>query len=142
MALVSQEYQSFYNHNYMVELRQKKVDVIANDLPAIETFGEESGEVLVLGWGGTYGAIRSAVQRMIVEGKSVSHIHLRNLNPFPKDLGEKLIKFDKVVIPELNLGQLNSLIRSKFLIDTKNINKVEGKPFTPSEIYEEVDKIL
>ena len=79
---------------------------------------------------------------MIVEGKSVSHIHLRNLNPFPKDLGEKLIKFDKVVIPELNLGQLNSLIRSKFLIDTKNINKVEGKPFTPSEIYEEVSKIL
>ena len=130
------------NHNYMVELRQKKVDVIADNLPKIETFGEESGEVLVLGWGGTYGAIRSAVQRMIVEGKSVSHIHLRNLNPFPKDLGEKLIKFDKVVIPELNLGQLNSLIRSKFLIDTKNINKVEGKPFTPSEIYEEVSKIL
>ena len=126
----------------MVELRQKKVDVIADNLPKIETFGEESGEVLVLGWGGTYGAIRSAVQRMIVEGKSVSHIHLRNLNPFPKDLGEKLIKFDKVVIPELNLGQLNSLIRSKFLIDTKNINKVEGKPFTPSEIYEEVSKIL
>ncbi len=130
------------NHNYMVELRQKKVDVIADNLPKIETFGEESGEILVLGWGGTYGAIRSAVQRMIVEGKSVSHIHLRNLNPFPKDLGEKLIKFDKVVIPELNLGQLNSLIRSKFLIDTKNINKVEGKPFTPSEIYEEVSKIL
>ncbi len=130
------------NHNYMVELRQKKVDVIADNLPEIETFGEESGEVLVLGWGGTYGAIRSAVQRMTVEGKSVSHIHLRNLNPFPKDLGEKLIKFDKVVIPELNLGQLNSLIRSKFLIDTKNINKVEGKPFTPSEIYEEVSKIL
>ena len=126
----------------MVELRQKKVDVIADNLPKIETFGEESGEVLGLGWGGTYGAIRSAVQRMIVEGKSVSHIHLRNLNPFPKDLGEKLIKFDKVVIPELNLGQLNSLIRSKFLIDTKNINKVEGKPFTPSEIYEEVSKIL
>ena len=130
------------NHNYMVELRQKKVDVIANDLPEIKTFGEESGEVLVLGWGGTYGAIRSAVQRMIVEGKSVSHIHLRNLNPFPKDLGEKLIKFDKVIIPELNLGQLNSLIRSKFLIDTKNVNKVEGKPFTPSEIYEAINKIL
>mgnify|MGYP000747708401 FL=1 len=130
------------NHNYMVELRQKKVDVIANDLPGIETFGKESGEVLVLGWGGTYGAIRSAVQRMIVEGKSVSHIHLRNLNPFPKDLGEKLIKFDKIVIPELNLGQLNSLIRAKFLIDTNNVNKVEGKPFTPSEIYEEINKIL
>ena len=128
------------NHDYMVKLRQKKVDVIAESLKEIEVFGEESGELLVVGWGGTYGAIRSAVQRSKVEGKSVSHIHLRNLNPLPKDLGEKLVKYNKVLIPELNSGQLNSIIRSKYLVNTEGLNKVEGKPFTPSEIYSSINK--
>ena len=124
----------------MVKLRQKKVDVIADSLEEIQVFGEGNGELLVLGWGGTYGAIRSAVQRSKVEGKSVSHIHLRNLNPLPKDLGEKLEKYDNILIPELNSGQLNSIIRSKYLIDTKTLNKVEGKPFTPSEIYSSINQ--
>tara|TARA_B100001142_G_C14332189_1_gene654555 strand:+ start:724 stop:2568 length:1845 start_codon:yes stop_codon:yes gene_type:complete len=128
------------NHDYMVKLRQKKVDVIADSLEEIQIFGEGNGELLVLGWGGTYGAIRSAVQRSKVEGKSVSHIHLRNLNPLPKDLGEKLEKYDNILIPELNSGQLNSIIRSKYLIDTKTLNKVEGKPFTPSEIYSSINQ--
>ena len=128
------------NHDYMVKLRQKKVDVIADSLEEIQVFGEGNGELLVLGWGGTYGAIRSAVQRSKVEGKSVSHIHLRNLNPLPKDLGEKLEKYDNILIPELNSGQLNSIIRSKYLIDTKTLNKVEGKPFTPSEIYSSINQ--
>ena len=126
----------------MVKLRQEKVDIISNSFKEIEVYGEESGELLVLGWGGTYGAIRSAVQRSNVEGMSIAHIHLRNLNPFPKDLGEKLIKFEKVLIPELNLGQLNTMIRSKFLIQTESLNKVEGKPFTPSEIYSSINKII
>jgi len=128
------------NHDYMVKLRQKKVDVIADSLEEIQVFGEENAELLVLGWGGTYGAIRSAVQRSKVEGKKVSHIHLRNLNPLPKDLGEKLAKYDNILIPELNSGQLNSIIRSKYLIDTKTLNKVEGKPFTPSEIYSSINQ--
>jgi len=130
------------NHNHMVMLRQEKVNIIANSFTDTEVYGEDSGELLVLGWGGTYGAIRSAVQRAIVEKKSVSQIHLRNLNPFPKDLGEKLVKYGKVLIPELNLGQLNSIIRSKYLIDTESLNKVEGKPFTPSEIHTSINKIL
>tara|TARA_Y100000996_G_scaffold411156_1_gene394785 strand:+ start:1955 stop:3784 length:1830 start_codon:yes stop_codon:yes gene_type:complete len=130
------------NHDYMVRLRQKKVDVIADSFSDIDPFGDDSGDLVVLGWGGTYGAIRSAVQRSRVEGNSVSQIHLRNLNPLPKDLGEKLSRYKKVLIPEINLGQLNSIIRSKFLIDTESLNKVEGKPFTPSEIYDHIKTIL
>ena len=130
------------NHQHMVQLRQQKVDVIADSFGDIDVYGEGGGELLVLGWGGTYGAIRSAVQRAKVEGKSVSQIHLRNLNPFPKDLGEKLVKFEKILIPELNLGQLNSIIRSRYLINTKSLNKVEGKPFTPSEIYSSINGII
>ena len=130
------------NHDYMVRLRQKKVDVIADSFSDIDPFGDDSGDLVVLGWGGTYGAIRSAVQRARVEGDSVSQIHLRNLNPLPKDLGEKLSRYKKVLIPEINLGQLNSIIRSKFLIDTESLNKVEGKPFTPSEIYDHIKTIL
>ena len=130
------------NHDYMVKLRQKKVDVIADSFEEIQVFGEDDGELLVLGWGGTYGAIRSAVQRAKVEGKAVSHIHLRNLNPLPKDLGKKLAQYSNVLIPELNSGQLNSIIRSKYLIDTKTLNKVEGKPFTPSEIYSSINETI
>ena len=130
------------NHNHMVNLRQKKIDVIADSFDPIEPFGDSSGKLLVLGWGGTYGAIRSAVQRARVEGKSVSHIHIRNLNPLPKDLGEMLLNYEQVLIPELNLGQFNGIIRQKFLVETKALNKVEGKPFTPSEIYEEITKLL
>ena len=130
------------NHDHMVRLRQKKVDVIADSFSEIKPYGDDNGKLLVLGWGGTYGAIRSAVQRARVEGSSVSHIHLRNLNPFPKDLKDKLSKYEKVLIPEINLGQLNSIIRSKYLINTESLNKVEGKPFTPSEIYENIKKIL
>jgi len=130
------------NHDYMVRLRQKKVDVIADSFSDIDPFGDDSGDLVVLGWGGTYGAIRSAVQRARVEGDSISQIHLRNLNPLPKDLGEKLSRYKKVLIPEINLGQLNSVIRSKFLIDTESLNKVEGKPFTPSEIYDHIKTIL
>jgi len=130
------------NHEYMVKLRQEKVDVIADSFSEIEPYGDDSGELVVLGWGGTYGAIRSAVQRARVEGESVSQIHLRNLNPLPKDLGQKLSKYKSVLIPEINLGQLNSIIRSKYLIDTKSLNKVEGKPFTPSEIYNHIKTIL
>ena len=130
------------NHNHMVNLRQKKIDVIADSFDPIEPFGDSSGKLLVLGWGGTYGAIRSAVQRARIEGKSVSHIHIRNLNPLPKDLGEMLLNYEQVLIPELNLGQFNGIIRQKFLVETKALNKVEGKPFTPSEIYEEITKLL
>ena len=130
------------NHHHMVELRQKKVDIIADELPKSKIFGKAKGDILVLGWGGTHGAIRSAVESMQNEGMSVSHLHLRYLNPLPKDLGEILVKFQKVIIPELNMGQLAMIIRSKYLIDTISLNKVAGKPFTRTEIYNKIQYTL
>ena len=130
------------NHQKMVELRQEKVDIIARDLPPAKPFGKESGDLLVIGWGGTHGALRSAVESAQDEGMAVSHLHLRHLNPFPKNLGEILVKFQKVMIAELNLGQLSTIIRSKFLVDAVSLNKVQGKPFTQTEVYNKITKLV
>src|SRR5947199_495295 len=105
------------NHHLMVRLRQEKVDRAAADIPPVEVFGDASGKVLVLGWGSTYGSITSAVEKMRNEGKSVSSAHLRHLNPFPKNLGDVLASFETVIIPEMNLGQLCTMIRAQYLID-------------------------
>ena len=130
------------NHQKMVELRQEKVDIIARDLPPAKPFGKESGDLLVIGWGGTHGALRSAVEGAQSEGMSVSHLHLRHLNPLPQNLGEILVKFQKVMIAELNLGQLSTIIRSKFLVDAVGLNKVQGKPFTQTEVYNKIIKLV
>ena len=130
------------NHQKMVELRQHKVDIIARDIAPAKPFGKESGDLLVIGWGGTHGAIRSAVETAQDEGMSVSHLHLRHLNPFPKNLGEILVKFQKVMIAELNLGQLSTIIRSKFLVAAVGLNKIQGKPFTQTEVYNEITKLV
>ena len=103
------------NHHFMVKLRQEKVDRAANDIPLVEVMGEKTGKVLVLGWGSTFGSISSAVEKMQRDGKSVSSAHLRHLNPFPKNLGEVLAGFETVIIPEMNLGQLCTMIRAKIL---------------------------
>ena len=126
----------------MVELRQQKVDVIANEIPPSKTYGKGHGDLLVIGWGGTHGAIRSAVESAQSDGLSVSHLHLRYLNPLPKDLGEILVKFQKVMIPELNLGQLAMIIRAKFLVDAISLCKVQGKPFTQTEIYHKIKELI
>lgn len=130
------------NHELMVRLRQEKIDRAANDIPPIEVFGEKSGQVLVLGWGSTYGAITSAVEKLQQEGKSVSSAHLRYLSPFPKNLGEVLAGFEKVIIPEMNLGQLCTMIRAKFLIDAIAFSKVKGRPFQIREIVRKVEEYL
>tara|TARA_B100001250_G_scaffold93715_1_gene78097 strand:- start:2 stop:1852 length:1851 start_codon:yes stop_codon:yes gene_type:complete len=130
------------NHNYMVKLRQEKIDVIADFIPELEVYGNPKGELLVLSWGGTYGACRAAVQKAIENNMSVSHINLKYINPFPKNLAEILLKFNKVLIPEINLGQLSTIIRSKFLIDTFNFNRVSGKPYTTTDIYEKIEQII
>jgi len=130
------------NHQKMVELRQEKVDIIARDLPPAKPFGKESGDLLVIGWGGTHGALRSAVETAQSEGMSVSHLHLRHLNPLPQNLGEILVKFQKVMIAELNLGQLASIIRAKFLVDTVSLNKVQGKPFTQTEVFNKITELV
>ncbi|HEY0004699.1 MAG TPA: 2-oxoacid:acceptor oxidoreductase subunit alpha [Pyrinomonadaceae bacterium] len=130
------------NHHFMVKLRQEKVDRAANDIPPLEIFGESSGKVLVLGWGSTYGSITSAVEKMQREGKSVSSAHLRHLNPFPKNLGEVLRSFETVIIPEMNLGQLCTMIRAKYLVDAIAFSKVKGRPFQIREIVRKVEEYL
>ncbi|MBZ0255018.1 2-oxoacid:acceptor oxidoreductase subunit alpha [bacterium] len=130
------------NHDFMVRLRQNKIDGIAGDIPPLQVNGSESGDLLVLGWGGTYGSITTAVDRARKAGKSVSSAHLRYLNPFPKNLGEVLSNFKKVLIPELNLGQLRTLIRSKYLVKAKGLNKIQGRPFQIAEIQSAINKAL
>ena len=126
----------------MVRLRQEKVDRAANDIPLVEISGEKTGKVLVLGWGSTYGSISSAVERLQSQGKSVSSAHLRYLNPFPKNLGTVLSGFETVIIPEMNLGQLCTMIRAKFLIDAVAFSKVKGRPFQIREIVRKVEEYL
>ena len=130
------------NHEQMVHLRAEKVARIANDIPPIEIFGQSSGELLVLSWGGTYGAIRTAVEHKQAESKSVSHVHLRYLNPLPKDLGDVMKGFKRVFIPELNLGQLRLLIRAEYLVDAAGLNKIQGQPFHVFEVESKIDELL
>ena len=130
------------NHHQMTLNRQKKVDIIADNIPKAKVYGEESGKLLVLGWGGTFGSIRSAVNSAQIEGLDVSHLHLKYINPFPKNLGEILVKYDKVLIPELNMGQLLSIIRAKFLIDAKGYNSIKGKPFSSNKLLQEIKKYI
>ncbi|MEQ9288386.1 MAG: 2-oxoacid:acceptor oxidoreductase subunit alpha [Cyclobacteriaceae bacterium] len=123
------------NHEKMIKIRQEKIDKIANFIPdqAIDQ-GKGSGKYLILGWGSTYGVIKTAVSEMISEGVDVSHAHLTHLQPFPKNLGAVLSSFEKVVIPEMNNGQLLHIIRSRYLIDAKGLQKIKGIPFTTKEI--------
>jgi len=130
------------NHHLMVKLRQEKIDRAAAEIPLLEVMGEQSGKVLVLGWGSTFGSISSAVEKMQREGKSVSAAHLRYLNPFPRNLGEVLSGFETVIVPEMNLGQLCTMIRAKFLIDAVPFSKVKGRPFQIREIVRKVEEYL
>tara|TARA_B100001750_G_scaffold207977_1_gene186638 strand:+ start:923 stop:2785 length:1863 start_codon:yes stop_codon:yes gene_type:complete len=130
------------NHERMVELREKKVMAIADAYPATEVYGPESGDLVVLGWGSTYGSIRGAVDRCLAEGKQVAQVHIRNLWPLPKDLGEILSRYEKVLIPEMNRGHLARLIRSEFLLDSISLSKVQGRPFPTSEIATRIEEIL
>lgn len=126
------------NHERMTHLRADKVAAVAQDIPDVEVFGRPEGELLVVGWGSTYGAITTAVEQLQREGAAVSSIHLRHLNPFPRNLEAILKSFDKVLVPEMNLGQLALLLRGKFLVDAQPLSKVQGKPFRIAEILEGV----
>jgi 2-oxoglutarate ferredoxin oxidoreductase subunit alpha len=130
------------NHEHMVRTRAKKVALVADDVPLQDLDGAESGELLVLSWGGTYGACATAVHKMQNAGKSVTHCHLRYLNPFPKNLSQILKSFKKVLVPELNLGQLRLLLRAEYLVDATGLNKVQGKPFSVGEIVEKIESLL
>jgi 2-oxoglutarate/2-oxoacid ferredoxin oxidoreductase subunit alpha len=126
------------NHQHMVNTRAKKVADIAENIPLQEVKGPTSGDLLVISWGGTYGACATAVDRAQAAGKSVAHAHLRYLNPFPKNLGDLLRSYKKVLVPELNMRQLNLLLRGKYLVDCIGYNKVQGKPFSVGELVSKI----
>ncbi len=130
------------NHHQMSLLRQRKVGSVAKLLPPQEVYGDRTGELAVVSWGSTYGAVRSAVEAKRSDGRSVSHLHLRHLRPFPTDLGELLGGFEQVLVPELNLGQLRMLLRAELLIDAQGYNRVTGQPLTISEIEDAIDGAL
>ncbi|CAN5559441.1 2-oxoacid:acceptor oxidoreductase subunit alpha [soil metagenome] len=130
------------NHHRMQTLRQQKVAGIARDIAPLEVNGPATGELLILGWGSTYGAIRSAVEKLQAAGRSVAHAHLRHLNPFPANTEEVLRSYRRVLIPEVNLGQLLMLIRARYLIDAVGYDRVRGKPFRIAEIVDEAERIL
>jgi 2-oxoglutarate ferredoxin oxidoreductase subunit alpha len=129
------------NHDKMVHLRAEKIRRIARDIPELEVAGDDRGGLLVLGWGSTYGVITTAVQRARAQGKRVSHAHLRYLNPFPRNLGDVLARYDRVLIPEINLGQLRLLVRGEFLVDAVGLNRVAGRPFTISAIEDKINEL-
>ncbi len=127
----------------MVKLRQQKVDKIAEYIPEQKIDnGPEEGKLLILGWGSTYGAIKSAVVDLLAEGYSVAHVHLRYIRPFPKNLGDIIKNYENVLIPELNNGQLIKIIRDQYLVDAKGYNKIMGVPFSKHEIVDEIKKML
>jgi 2-oxoglutarate ferredoxin oxidoreductase subunit alpha len=129
------------NHAKMIELRKQKIEGIARSLPPIEVDGPDSGELLVVGWGGTRGSITAAVEAAREDGLEVSQIHLRHLNPFPSDLGDVLRRFKKVLLPELSDGHLALLLRAKYLVDVRSFDKIEGQPFKIAELKEAISRL-
>lgn len=130
------------NHQHMVDVRARKVALVAEEIPLQEIEGPPNGKLLVISWGGTYGACATGVRQARRQGASVSHVHLRYLNPFPKNLGEIISRFERVLVPELNSGQLLPMIRAEFLVDAVGLNKVQGKPFAVREVAAKIEDVL
>jgi 2-oxoglutarate ferredoxin oxidoreductase subunit alpha len=130
------------NHDLMVQLRAAKVAGIAADIPDLVVDDPGGADTLVLGWGSTYGAIAAAVRRVRRAGREVAVAHLTHLNPFPQNTGDVLRSYDKVLVPELNLGQLRMLLRSQYLVDAEGYNKVRGRPFRAAELAEAITALV
>lgn len=130
------------NHQHMVKLRAEKVKNVENHIPLLEVNGEQEGDLLVVGWGGTYGSISEAVTHVRNKGLKVSQAHFKYLNPFPKNTGEVLRRFKNVLVPEINLGQLSKILKSEFLVPVISFNKVKGLPFKVSEIEAKIEELL
>ena len=128
------------NHDFMCRVRAAKIQRIAQDIPEMKVHGPNDATTLVIGWGSTYGPIRAAVEACQAKGVKVARAHIRHLNPFPPNLGKVLSCFKKILVPEMNLGQLLFLLRAKFLVDAKGVNKVQGKPFQISELIDVIQK--
>src|ERR1700719_260435 len=130
------------NHERMVRLRAAKVEAVADDIPDAVPAGDQSGDLLIVSWGSTHGPITAALKTARAKGQSVGHVHLRHLNPLPRNLGDVLKRYKHVLVPEMNMGQLVMILRAKFLVDAQGYNKIQGKPFKQSEIEQKIDEIL
>ncbi|MCC7147075.1 MAG: 2-oxoacid:acceptor oxidoreductase subunit alpha [Phycisphaeraceae bacterium] len=130
------------NHQKMTLLRLAKVNKVADDIPPAETYAGADAELLVVSWGGTYGSVRTAVERLHAEGKSVAGLHLRHMNPMPTNLGTLLKKYKKILVPELNTGQLRYILRSRYLVDARGLNKIQGKPFLVEDLVGGINLML
>ncbi|MFN2489800.1 MAG: 2-oxoacid:acceptor oxidoreductase subunit alpha [Actinomycetota bacterium] len=130
------------NHEYMTMLREAKIQAIEEDIDPLEWDGDEDARVLVLGWGSSYGAIAAACRRLRARGKKVARAHLKHLHPFPRNTGEVLARFDLIVIPEMNLGQLATLVRARYLIDTISVTNVKGVPFKASVLEDKLTELI
>jgi 2-oxoglutarate/2-oxoacid ferredoxin oxidoreductase subunit alpha len=131
------------NHELMTKLRKMKIDGIADDMPEQDvTLGEDSGKLVIVGWGSTFGPIHQAVRRARAKGQDVHHIHVRNIWPLPRNLGDLLKRYEKIIVPEMNTGQFKTVLRDQFLVDARPLNKVSGQPFTIAEIEAAIEKAL
>lgn len=130
------------NHQVMTDHRARKVANVVHDVPDQEVFGPERGELLVVSWGGTFGAVRTAIEQAVEEGQSVAHMHMRWVNPMPANIGDIFKRYKRVLVCELNMGQLQLLLRAKFLVDAAGLHKVMGRPFMISDIRQKVDEML
>jgi 2-oxoglutarate ferredoxin oxidoreductase subunit alpha len=130
------------NHEHMVRLRAAKVESVANDIPPVIPEGDESGDLLIIAWGSTHGPITAALNAQREKGRRIGHVHLRHLNPLPRDLGEVISRYKKVLVPEMNMGQLLMILRAKYLVDAQGYNKIQGKPFKTSEIEQKIEEML
>jgi len=130
------------NHERMVRLRAAKVEAVADDIPDAVPAGDQSGDLLIVAWGSTHGPITAALKTARAKGRSVGHVHLRHLNPLPRNLGDVLKRYRHVLVPEMNMGQLLMILRAKYLVDAQGYNKIQGKPFKQSEIEQKIDEIL
>ncbi|GAB4314085.1 MAG: 2-oxoacid:acceptor oxidoreductase subunit alpha [Candidatus Zixiibacteriota bacterium] len=130
------------NHEHMVRTRAEKIRRIADDIPPTKVYGDPEGQLLLIGWGSTYGAILTAVERVQAKGKKVSYVHLRYISPFPNDLGQIIKNFETVLVPELNLGQLRLLLRGEYGLPITGLNKIQGRPFTIGEIERKIEELI
>jgi len=130
------------NHERMVRLRAAKVAAVVQDVPDVVPAGDPDGDLLLVGWGSTYGPITAALGAQRAKGRRIGHVHLRHLNPLPKNLGEVLKRYRKVVVPEMNMGQLLWVLRAKYLVDAEGLNKIQGKPFKQSEVEAKIEQVL
>jgi len=130
------------NHEHMVRTRAEKVAGIAQDIPEIVPAGDPSGDLLIVAWGSTNGPITAAMNAQRQKGRKIGHVHLRHLNPFPRNLGEVMKRYKKILVPEMNMGQLVMILRAKFLVDAQSYGKIQGKPFKQSEIEDKIEELL